>query len=152
MIEEKKRMVAAERDSMIGMFRMLDLMAQTNDQNEKTVSRVKNGLRNYRTIMTKLENMCKEVFMTVPLEQMHQIKRQMQQSYLRLTMYGDVGRKDDGTWVVDNNDIVALITMAAKGECMLCDGKRKNCVLARLMEELPVQVNDTFLVACKGGI
>ena len=43
MIEEKKRMVAAERDSMIGMFRMLDLMAQTNDQNEKTVSRVKNG-------------------------------------------------------------------------------------------------------------
>lgn len=152
MSNEKKRAVAAERDSIVGLFCMLDYLVSTNDQNENTVKRTKYGLRDYRLIMTKLQKMCKDVFMTIPADQMHQIKRQMEMSYLKLAMYNDPGKREAGLWVVDNDDLVTLISMAAQGACMLCDGKKKDCPLSRLIDELPIQVNDTFLVACKGGI
>lgn len=152
MTDNRKRAVAAERDSIVGMFRVLDILAQTNEQNERTVKRAEYGLRDYRLIMSKLEKLLRRVFMTIPADQMHQIKRQMEMSYLKLAMYTSPGKKEDGLWVVDNDDLVELISMASQGACMLCDGKRKDCPLSRLMDELPVQVNDTFLVACKGGI
>lgn len=151
MSDEKKRAVAAERDSIVGLFCLLDMLENTDEQNERTVKRTKYGLRDYRLIKSKLEKLCRDVFMTIPIEQMHQIKRQMQMSYLKMVQYNAPGRETDNLWVMDIDDAIKLITMASKGACMLCDGKVKDCPLSRLIDELPVEVNDTFLVACKGG-
>ena len=71
---------------------------------------------------------------------------------LLMTIGGPVGKQSDDLWVLDTQDAVNLIIMASKGECMLCDGDRKNCFLSRMIDELPVAISDTFCVSCKGGI
>ncbi|MBR4079685.1 MAG: hypothetical protein IKK29_05690 [Christensenellaceae bacterium] len=149
---KKRRAVAKERDSIVGLFCMLDYLVSTNDQNEDTVRRSKYGLRDYRLIMTKLQKLCKDVFMTIPVEQMYQIKRQMQLSYLKMVQYNAPSREKSNRWVMEIDDIIKLITYASRGACFLCNGDKKNCELSRLMDELPVEVKDTLLVACKGGI
>lgn len=150
--KDKKRATSAERDSIIGLFQVMDILHYASPQDERTVKRIKNGLRDYRLISKKLENLCRDVLMTIPIEQMRQIRRQMEATHLAQVRKGDVLKKDDTLWVMEVGDIIKLITMATHGACMLCSGDKKGCELSRMIDELPIEVKDGFLIACKGGI
>lgn len=152
MTDNKKRVVAAERDSIIAWIRILDAMVKARDQDERTARRVKNGLRDYRLLIATMKRLVGNINASIPEEQKAQVRKQAEMTRLLMTIGGPVGKQSDDLWVLDTQDAVNLIILASKGECMLCDGDRKNCFLSRMIDELPVAISDSFRVSCKGGI
>lgn len=142
------RINAYQREVLLLLYGTVQML-EHHEQDLGTLSRrVKNGYRDMRMALTVLNKLLRNVMDTVPAEQQMTVLRHMKISEIKIATKDVTGRTEDD-WLLSRDDIAQLVN-AATEKCLMCDNTTgKGCELARLIDELPVDVTNTLYVGCK---
>lgn len=148
-MSERKHMNADTRDAFVLLYATGMTLRQVQDHMVYLSRRARNFQRRIRMAQSLLLNLSDEIMKTITPEQLLSIKQQMEGSYIKIARK-DAGKPDNGTWVMTRDELSKLVQYAVENNCVLCDGKQK-CELRRLLRDVPVSIENTHMMACKGG-
>lgn len=147
----RTRMNANAKDAFTILYAVGVALRHVEQHLEPLAKRIPNGWRDIRLAEALLDKCVDSLMDTIPIEQLNSIRGQMKVSTFKIVPK-PVGKDPvKGVWVMDRDDITALVKYAVDGTCMLCDGKQK-CELRNLLDEVPVKIENDWFMPCRNGV
>ena len=143
-----ERIKSIEREALMALYGAEQLLEKCSREFRDLSRRTKNGYRDIRLVEVKLNKLIDHILETVPEEQLRTVQRHMGMSEIRVVTKNYTGKYEDD-WLISREDVFEL-TKAAAERCMTCENTTgKGCAIARLLDELPIDVVNGIYIGCR---
>lgn len=148
------RLNSKAQEALINLLTVNQLLSKTNDrENIPIVRRAHKGYIRYRQAQGIVDKLMDLVCATIPPEQAPGIIERLKKSEVVVRLkpiYRNAKVNGDDLYICSGDDIVALAEMACTSKCLMCeDPNPKKCELARILEELPIELKNEYgIVIC----
>lgn len=144
---ERERMRRNEREAMILLCAIQMLIQNAHDTLRPMLrKRTSTGWRDIRRAESSLDTMTRELFDTVPVDQLRAIHADTANSSIQIRVR-PATPPPDGIWHLETNQIAMLVNHAVQN-CLICENRvGKGCDLKKLLEELPIEITGESLSA-----
>lgn len=151
MEEERQRLSSQGREAVIWLYAIDEALKHYDAYITPTSRRLKNGYRDYRLIRATLDRLLTSLLDTIPIDQLMTIKRHLSSSEVRVRTVSAGSSFDGCNWVISQEDLLCLVSMAVENTCFVCDGHKNGCQLRKILDNVPAACMDNPAIACKEG-
>lgn len=157
MVDERKRLNAAEQDGLLALNAALQALKDSETLDSR-LGQISRGLSMRNAAAGMIRKAIERIYATMPVEQLVSYSRNLQTLRYYVEVSRPNGRKygDDGRWL-SYDALDKLCAAAQEGRCLVCTKdkqEQRKCPLAKALDELPCAKADEHADGCKyfGGL
>lgn len=134
----KYKLTRAEYSAVLSMMCVVDIMVHESTRLEERIKLLPYGLRDYKMIIKRLEQLAEDILSTVPIKRLRAIREELKYMEIRATLKGVTGDKGGGIVCVNTDELMAVIDEIVSMRCLLCEKRGKDikrCKYLHIIED-----------------